>query len=251
MTAKYLTLTVLLSLTIISGCGGGSMTPAPVTTQAAITSAQVFSNTPQTWNFTDGFGHHMTIAISPVACAFGYCGDITVWHYTKDSCAGYWNTRTPEQCAVATTLDELYFVLRHDADGAWRCIGFTDVDYLGVKRKVQINTPQGQAPPYTIIPVSSAVSDPNTSYNAIIQTLAFDADLADFSPAVGMNFSTTWRTDASAKNGDLISDQNEGCVKEYWAYDAKGLRIVIPIVGLGNNGACVSMDPKFTMERTN
>jgi hypothetical protein len=246
MAAHYSKFAVLLLSLSLFGCGGKI---APIASQTAvINSAEVFSNKPQTWNFADGFGHHMTIAPSPIACAFGSCGDISVWHYTKDSCLGYWANRTPEQCAVAVALDELYFVLRHDPDNAWRCIGFTYLDYLGVKRKVQINTPQGQAPPYTIIPVSSAVGDPNTSYNAIIQTLAFDADLTDFSPAIGTNFSTTWRTDASADGSDLISFQHEGCVTERWTFES-GLEQVIPMVGLGNSGACLAMDSRFTMIR--
>jgi hypothetical protein len=237
-----------LSLTIfVAGCGGGSFTP-PVTTQAAITSAHVFSNTPQTWNFSDGFGHHMTIAVSQIACAFGSCGDISVWHYTKDSCAGYWNPHTPEQCAVATSLDELYFVLRHDADSAWRCIGFTYLDYLGNKFKVQISQQPGKAAPYTIIPVSSSVSDPDTAYNAMVQSLAFDADLTDFSaPAGGTAFSTTWRTDASAEGSSLISLQHEGCVTERWTF-GNGLDKVIPLVGIGNAG-CLTLDSKLTMIR--
>lgn len=250
MTAKTLPL-IFLSLTIfISGCGGGSMTPAPVTAQAAITSAQVFSNTPQTWNFVDGFDHHMTITASPIACAFGYCGDISVWHYTKDSCAGYWNPRTPEQCAVAVALDELYFVLRHDADGAWRCIGFTYIDYLSRKSKVQILQQPGKAPAYTIIPADSATSDPNTAYDAIVQPLAFDADLTDLSAInAGVNFSQTWRTDASAEGSSLISLQHEGCVTEKWTF-TNGLSRIAPTVGIGNNATCIPLDTKFTMERT-
>lgn len=256
MTAKTLPL-FFLSLTIfISGCGGvvrpvGDPVPrpTPVTPSSAITSAEVFSNTVQTWNFADGFGHHMTIAASPIACAFGFCGDITVWHYTKDSCAGYWNPRTPEQCAVATSLDELYFVLRHDSDGAWRCIGFTYIDYLSNKTKVQINKQAANAPPYTIIPVSSAVSDPNTAYDAIVQPLAFDADLTDFSAInAGVNFSAAWRTDASAEGTSLISLQHENCVTEKWTF-TNGLEKVVPVVNIGNGGACVNMDTRFTMVR--
>ena len=248
MSSKTLPL-FFLSLTIfVSGCGGGSFNP-PVTAQSAITSAQVFSNTPQTWTFADGFGHQMTIATSPISCAFGSCGDISIWHYTKDSCAGYWNPHTPEQCAIATNIDELYFVLRHDADNAWRCIGFTYLDYMGNKFKVQISQQAGKAAPYTIIPVSSSVSDPDTAYSATIQALAFDADLTDFSaPSGGTSFATTWRTDASAEGRELVSLQHEGCVTEKWSFSS-GLEKVIPVVGIGNNGACLTMDSRLTMIR--
>jgi hypothetical protein len=241
-------LILIIAALALVGCGGG-MTPAPTATPAVITSAEAFTNTAQTWNFADGAGHHMTIAASPIACAFGSCGDISVWHYTKDACAGYWNPHTPEQCAVATNLDELYFVLRHDSDGAWRCIGFAYLDYLGNKFKVQISTPSGSAAPYTIVPVSSNVSDPNTSYNALVQSLPFDGSLTDFtSPTGGAAFTTSWRTDASAEAGNLISLQHEGCVTERWTF-SNGLEKVVPMVGLGNGGACLTMDTKLTMVR--
>lgn len=259
-------ITKCLMLLLVSwaiGCGGqirhsplaGGPEPDPVATPTpVITSSQVFSNVPQVWNFVDGLGHHMTVAPSPVACAFGYCGDITVWHYTKDSCAGYWANRTPEQCAVATTLDELYFVLRHDGDGAWRCIGFTDIDYLGVKHKVQINKQPNNAPPYTIIPASSSISDPNTAYDAVVQDLPYNADLTDFSPLTGgTTYSATWRTTTGVELlgsiPTLISEQNEGCVKEHWNFGPDGLDLVIPIVGLGNNGVCLTMDSRLAMKR--
>lgn len=228
-------------------------TPAP-TPVPAITSAQAFSNTNQMWTFVDGFNHHMFIAVSPIACAFGSCGDITVWHYTKDACAGYWNPHTIEQCAVATTLDELYFVLRHDPDGAWRCIGFTYVNHVGVKTKVQINTPPGKAPPYTIVPPSSNVGDPDTSYDAIVLPLASSADLKDFSAINSPpNFSTTWRTDSGAETlggvVTLVSLQHEGCVTERWNFANGGLIRVVPIVNLGNNGVCLPLPSTFIMER--
>jgi hypothetical protein len=252
MTLTRILAMMLLAFSLLAiGCGGGSMATQQPANQAAITSAEVFSNTAQTWNYQDALGHHMTISPSPIACAFGSCGDITIWHYTKDSCAGYWNPHTPEQCAVATTLDELYFVLRRDADGAWRCIGFTYTDYLGNKFKVLISRQPNQAAPYTIIPASSAISDPNTAYDALVLALPYNADLTDFSaPASGTAFSTSWRTDASADAGSLISLQHEGCVTERWTFDpGKGLDKVIPMVGLGNGGACLTMDSRLTMNR--
>lgn len=248
MTAKTLPL-FFLSLTIfISGCGGGSFTP-PVTTQSAITSAQVFSNIQQTWNFQDGFGHHMKIEVSPIPCAFGSCGDISVWHYTKDSCAGYWGVHTPEQCAASTTLDELYFVLRHDADGAWRSIGSTYIDQTGAKWKVQFFQHPGSAPPYTIIPADSDSGDVETITDYNFALLPFDSDITDFSPMEGLpNYSTSWRTDTGIDNGRLISHQHEGCVVEHWEFDTNGLQSVNPIVGQGNQG-CLTEDPKFKMIR--
>ncbi len=249
MTSRILALILLLSLTIISGCGGGSFTP-PVTAKSVITSAQVFSNTPQTWNFVDGFGHHMSIEVIPVACAFGSCGDISVWHYTKDSCPGYWGAHTPEQCAASTTLDELYFVLRHDDDGAWRSIGSTYIDQTGTKWKVQFFQHPGSTSPYTIIPASSNTGDVETITDYIFAALPSDADITDFSAMSGLpNYSTSWRTDTGIDNGKLISHQHEGCVIEHWEFDANGLQSVNPIVGLGNVG-CLTLDPRLKMART-
>jgi hypothetical protein len=246
---KTVRLLPLFFALVICGCGGGSLTHPTTAAGTAITSAQAFSNIAQTWNYSDDLGHHMTIAAAPIACAFGSCGDISVWHYTKDSCAGYWNPHTIEQCAAATNLDELYFILRRDEDGAWRCIGFTYLDYLGSKWKVQISKQQNHSAPYTIVPVASNVSDPDTAYDATIQALAFDSSLTDFSPInSGTSFATTWRTDASADAGSLISLQHEGCVIERWSF-ANGLQRVVPMVGLGNNGSCLTMDSRLTMVR--
>lgn len=263
----------LLAAATLTGCGqvihlsqgikipiDGGPVPRPTPTPpplppTVITADQVFTNIAQIWNFMDGFGHRMTINVNPIVQAFGSSGDITVWHYTKDSCAGYWNPRTPEQCAVATNLDELYFVLRHDLDGAWRCIGFTYIDYLGRKWKVQILKQAGQAPPYTIIPASSIAGDPDTAYDAIVQQLAFSADLTDFSAInAPPNFSIPWRTDASLEmlNGvnTLVSLQHEGCVTERWNFaPGFGLVRVVPVVNIGNSGGCLTMDPQFTMVR--
>jgi hypothetical protein len=221
------------------------------------------------WYFQDGYGHTMTIAVSALPCAYGVCdANLVVWHYTKDSCAGYWNPRTPAQCASAKALDELWFVLHHDPDGAWRCIGFNYIDYLAVRWKVQILAPPGMAPPYTIIPVDSFTGDPETGYNAIVTTMASTWDpSSDFSAPTGpVNFSTTWRTDADSEVlappqgrswltiplDTLFSDQHEGCVHEHWNFaPGYGLFRVVPIIGLGDDGACLNMDPALTMIQFN
>lgn len=235
----------------IDGGPGPRPTPTPRPSNLiAPLASDVFTNVAQTWNFVDGHGYHMTINVNPIAQAFGSSGDITVWHYTKDNCAGYWNPRTPEQCAVATNLDELYFVLRHDPDGAWRCIGFTYIDYLGQKWKVQILKQATKAPPYTIIPAASNVSDPDTNYDAIVQASSYSASLTDFSPINSpVNFTSPWRTDASSENGKLISLQHEGCITEKWTFGSTGLERVVPVVNIGNGGSCLPMPPEYTMVR--
>ncbi len=251
----------MLAFAMAAGCGGniqhlprlpqdGGPIPTP-TPNTTITSDQVFSNVSQVWKFVDAFGHHMTIESNPIGFAFGSSGNLAVWHYTKDFCAGYWNPATLEQCAISTTLPELYFVLRQDADKAWRCIGFTYVDYLGVKHKVQIFPQAGKALPYTIIPANSNSSDSLTGYDAIVETLDSGADLLDFSPLSGpVTFSATWQTLTRVENGMFISEQFEGCVHEIWSFGiSNGLEKVIPVVGLGNNAACLTLDSQLTMNR--
>lgn len=265
----------LLACLFLSACGGGSLSPSPsmrthpATTPAAASPTTIISSvftppapgTSAPWYFQDSYGHWLQITVSAVPCAFGVCdSDIVIWHFQKDSCAGYWNPRTPAQCAVAVALDELWFVLHRGADGAWRCIGFSYIDYLGIKRKVQILTPPNSAPPYTIIPSDSATSDAPTSYSAIVQMLPHDADMTDFSVPIGaITYSTSWQTTtgieqisvAGVMQNALISDQNEGCVHEHWSYVASAVQPLVsirPIVGLGDNGACVNMDPGLTMQ---
>jgi hypothetical protein len=221
----------------------------------------------QTWQFVDSYNHHLWIDISQVPCAFGHCdANIIVKHYRKDSCAGYWNPRTPEQCAVATHLDELWFVLAEGYqgasgwihDGAWRCIGFNYIDYLGVTHKIQVIN-QGQAPPYTIVPNVTGVP-PYTYYVLKVNDNFTGNPATDFSPLTSINCCTTpWQTDgefgaftspfAGTITG-LISWQYEGCVAEHWYYKMNvGMVAIYPVVGLGNDGACISLDPGLAMIR--
>jgi hypothetical protein len=164
-------------------------------------------------------------------------------------------------------LDELWFVLAEGYksgamwihDGAWRCIGFNYVDYLGHKHKVQIIN-QGQAPPYTIVPNAIGVP-PYTYYVALIND-NFTGDLGtDFTPLSGTYCCTTaWLTDGefgtftSAFAGTvnaLIAWQYEGCVAEHWYYKMNvGLVGIYPTVGIGDTGSCASLDPGLTMIRT-
>lgn len=262
-----------IALTGCAGCGGRpALTPLrptyPAVNQPSTPShapiSQVFSppaaGQSAIWSFQDGYQHRMWITVTAVPCAFGICdSNIAVWHFQKDSCAGYWNPRTPAQCAASVTLDELWFVLHRDPDGAWRCIGFTYIDYLGTKRKAQILTPFGAAPPYTIIPANSATSDPPTSYSAVIQILPAGANMEDFTvPSPTSTFSTSWQTIAGVEQiklgssliSALFSRQHEGCVEENWDFTDSGVQPLVsidPIVGLGDNGACVNMDPLLTM----
>lgn len=243
---------------ILMGCGGQFRVPklpvgdpdepVPIVPKGA----SVFNNVPQTWNYRDGYGHGLSIIVTPYSQAFGSIGNISVWHYVKDSQMGYWNPRTAEQAAVAVAMDELYFVLRLDPDGAWRCIGFTYVEYTGQKWKVQILHHSSSPPAYTIIPVDSATSDPPTAYDALVQPLAPDTNLLDFNPLTGTpNFTSSWQTIASADGAKLVSLQHEGCVTEKWTF-GNGLEIIQPLVGIGNGGACLNMgggNPKLTMVR--
>lgn len=222
----------------------------------------------QTWQFADSYNHHLTINLSHVDCAFGHCDpNIIIKHYFKDSCAGYWNPRTPAQCAVAVRLDELWLVLAEGYqgasgwvhDGGWRCIGFNYIDYLGHTHKVQIIS-QGQAAPYTIVPNTIGVP-PYTYYVARVDDNFTGNPATDFSvPPQPLCCTTPWLTDgeqgtfsspfAGVNVPVLISWQYEGCVSEHWLYKMNvGLVAVYPVIGLGDGGACISLDPGLAMVR--
>ncbi|MBZ5531827.1 MAG: hypothetical protein LAO20_10375 [Acidobacteriia bacterium] len=246
-------LLLAITLSIIAGCGGCSLAPPQTSTPkpSAIT---------VTWQFQDGNGYHMWIDRSSLGCAFGVCdSDLQLWHFHKDHCESYWNGRTPAQCAVATHLDELWFVLHHDADGAWRCIGFNYVDYLSRKWKVQILTVAGHAPGYTIIPASVTASDPPTSYDAIVQRDPPGDISSDFTPPPGaVNFSSSWQTVAgleqftSAFTGTvsaLMSHQHEGCLDEHWDFVNGEPVFFGALVGIGDNADCIPLPPAQAMVR--
>lgn len=260
-------LLALLTLTLSLGCGAQySGIVLPVATNAYFNLTMVG----QTWQFADTYSHHLSITLSQVPCAFGHCdANILVNHYFKDSCAGYWNPRTPAQCAVATHLDELWFVLAEGYkgpgttwihDGAWRCIGFNYIDYLSHVHKVQIVN-QGQAPPYTIVPSFTGIP-PYTYYVAYVNDTFTGNPATDFTALSGTLCCTTpWLTDgefgtftspfAGTNAPTLISWQYEGCVSEHWHYKMNiGLIAIIPTVGLGDGGACISLDPNLAMIRT-
>lgn len=251
-------------LLFLGVCSGQTIVNAPATN-----SYFNVSMAGQVWPFTDSYGHHLNISVSQLTCAFGHCDqNILLLRFAKDSCFGYWNPRTVAQCAVAVAQDELWFVLAEGYqgtsgwvhDGAWRCIGFNYIDYLGHKHKVQIIN-QGQMAPYTIVP--SAIGVPPYTYYVALINDAFTGDVEnDFSPLSGTNCCTTpWLTDGefstftSAFAGTitaLVAWQYEGCVSEHWYYkQGVGLVEIFPTIGLGDGGACVSIDPGLAMVRTN
>ena len=257
---------VVLLMFAAFGCGGQSYSGIvlPVATNAYFNLTMVG----QTWQFTDSYSHHLSITLSQVSCAFGHCdSNILVKHYAKDSCAGYWNPHTVAQCAVATHLDELWFVLAEGYqgpsswvhDGAWRAIGFNYIDYLGTKHKVQIIN-QGQAAPYTIVP--NVIGVPPYTYYVLRTNDNFQGDPAtDFTAlTTPICCTTSWLTDGefgsytSPFAGNitaLISWQYEGCVAEHWYYKMNvGMVAIVPTVGIGDNGACVTLDPGLAMVRT-
>lgn len=242
-----------------------SPTPVPVATPVQVPSSNVFSTSMigQTWYYADAVGHRLKIIIESAPCAFGICdSNIVVWHYKKPpgSCEGYWNPRTRAQCAVAVALDELWFVLHLDRDGAWRCIGFNYVDYLGIKWKVQILTPPGKAAPYTIIPASPDSIGVATSYNAVVQQNMPGDSTTDFSvPPGAFNFESPWLTEAGSAQytsnyvgtvTTLTSRQHEGCTDELATFvPSVGLVNIAQVFGVGDNGACIAKDPSLVMVR--
>jgi hypothetical protein len=258
---------IIVALCVTGCCGNFKATPEAISGPVGDGAAPHPSPSPTpapvstvTWAFQDGNGYHLWIDRSPLDCAFGVCdGKLQLWHFHKDSCPSYWNGRTPAQCAVATHLDELWFVLHHDADGAWRCIGFNYVDYLARAWKVQVLAVPGQAPGYTIIPASATASDPPTSYNAIVK-LDPGGDIAtDFSPLSGsVNFSSSWQTFAGLEQfrstftgttNALMSHQHEGCVDEHWDFVNGEPVFFGPLVGIGDHADCIPLPPSQAMVR--
>lgn len=246
----------------VAVCGGGAGVPC---SQNPPPSNPYFnmSMVGQTWHFQDTAAetHDLWIEVQKVPCAFGQCSDhIAVWHYFKNDCFGYWNPRTDAQCSVSVALDELWFVLMQEPDGTWACIGFNYIDYLGTRWKVQILTPPGQPVPYTIVTTGTGYAGQQTYYNAVIQK-DFPGDIAnDFSPPpVVPFFSVPWITTGGSEayispfTGFVIatiSRQREGCVAEDWDFvaDVGPVRFT-PIIGIGDNGACIPIEPSLIMHR--
>lgn len=214
------TLTLLL---LLVGCGGGSMTTAPATTQVAITSAQVFSNKAETWEFKNGYGELTWVDVSPQS------DGSTIWHYHKNADRAYW---MPDGKSA-----ELYFFLAQDSSGAWYSTGGHIIARSGYPWDAT-HAPQdftyatvgidGHPRPYLIL------ADSGTTDDTVFPDITAE---------------TRWKTMMYVEHGMLVSEQWEGpCIHEKWYFAVgRGMVKVIPFDG----GSCTGLDPLLTMERIN
>lgn len=222
---------------VITGCGGSPTTPAPLET---LTSDEVFSNTPQLWEFTsqcqnlqpDGtrgplVEAHTWVEVMPVDSTH------TIWHYTKDQPCAYW---------MPDGIDaEIYFALEKDSTGAWYSTGGHIIAPHGFPWD-STHTPQdliytvtgnpNMPRPYLIIPAQSSGTEV-----AVITT---------FPDVQGPD--TPWETDsltvltsipvytgAAMRSHQKEGDCKPGCADEEWLM-AKNKKGMVKIT-VNNNGA--------------
>ena len=231
MSSRIVTFFLLLSLTILSGCGGRPAAPH------ILTAADIFSNKAETWTFQNGWGDITTIEVSPVDA------NHSIWHYTKTAARAYW------QPGVEQAED--WFDLERDAQGNWYSTGGVENMPLGafgsapvLNLRYSVTTKPGQQRPYLILP---SVAD--FSY----QTLFDDTVPGNDGTLVTLP-NLTWKTSSymafvqtPAYTGmAYVSDQWEGsCVHEIWWFAPNlGLVKVAPMYCGGP-----AADPNATMVR--
>jgi hypothetical protein len=203
----------VLSLSIISGCGGGSLSPTHTAASPAdqsITAALVFNSSMigQTWTFEDAYGDQTFIQIQAAPfCAFGICdGKSVVWVFTKTADRAYWDPGF---------ASELWFYLHPEADGSWACIGFEWVENGSQKSAAITTLPGWNGKPYTIIPASSSAQDANTAYRADWQYGLSDSPIVTpdgswVSTWTTYNRAESFTTPLTGSNQSLVSKQCEG-----------------------------------------
>jgi hypothetical protein len=212
-----------LLLALLIGCGGktpvttqafqprATPTPAaPTPTPPTLIAAQVFTNSPQTWEFESQCQNmqqdgslgplvvaHTFIQVIPQPDTLDTDGVTVIhntdWYYTKTEPCAYWMPNSIFYEDPAKPLTELHFFMSTDASGAWYSTGGHIIAPNGfpwdttVPRPPQdvlfsVTTNPGMPRPYLIIP---AQSDSETKV----------VDFTTFPDAEGPN--TPWETDAA------------------------------------------------------
>jgi hypothetical protein len=220
---------LVLLLSLLVGCGGttspvtSQLQPSATPTPTPITSAQVFSNHAETWEFKNGYGDLTWIDVAPQP------DGSTIWHYTKNADRAYW---LPD-CKSA----EIYFDLAQDATGAWYSTGG------------HIIAPFGFPWDATHAPQDFTYTEIGIAGHPRPYLILADSGITDDTIFPDITAETRWKTMMYVENGMLISEQWEGpCIHEKWYFAiGRGLVKVIPY----DQGSCTGTDPLLTMERVN
>jgi hypothetical protein len=266
MTQKILPLFLILSLTIISGCGGvtapvtnevqppATPTPVPVATPAPTPTPapNAYFNSSmigQTWTFVNGYGDITTIAIeTPGSGSAVHLGDVA-WHYLpKGNCRAYWN---PGDCNA-----ELWFGLRENSDSSWSSFHQLVICSLCLPGHAEGTTDiVAQPGGYLIVPAGPGVNT-NSGYQPYWQL-----DVLTWQSGINSNVPGTipWRTASYMEDvvtpiysgPALVSEQSENCpdacVHEKW-YFAKNIGLV-KVEQLASGSVTDNADPNVYMSR--
>lgn len=126
-----------------------------------LTSAQVFSNIPQTWTFESQCQNTLSNgSLGPMVTAHSWIDsnptDSThaVWHYSKDQPCAYWNPGVEQA--------ELWFNVEEDASGFWYSTGGIMNAPFGndpvLMLPYPVSTKAGQSRPYMVLPAITGFS---------------------------------------------------------------------------------------------
>ena len=288
MAKHIVAFSLLLSLTILSGCGG---TPVPAIT---LTAQQVFApKVGDVWTFQNGYGAINTVTIEAPASLHrvnpdgtvtdiswndqsnvsGRTGNNVVFHYQKTDPCSYWALCIPDA--------ELWFVLNQNQDGSWRSTASL-IDFPqgcpwcspgpAIFTSDVLDNQPGIGTPYQIIPPTLHTGDmivDKTRVNATFNPgLTFDNTIPAGAPLTGPADGEFFETDFYIEDVSTpvysgpasVSDQFEGpCGHEKW-YFAPGwglVKVETPYDGgeVRNDPSCASFglpqthDPKLYIER--
>lgn len=226
--AKATLASLLLAITLISGCG------APQNTDTSqIRADQVFANKAETWTFQNAYGDISTIEVIRVDSHH------TTWHYTKTATRAYWSPGVEQA--------EIWFYMEKDPDGGWYSTGgvvnmpfgdFGSDPVLNVRYPV--STQKGYPRPYLILPAQTAFSYV-TQFDDIVAING--QNLTHIPNQIWRTASYTDQCDTPVYKGPcLVSDQWEGTfIHEKWWF--------APGVGLVKVAPLWWPDPNITMVR--
>lgn len=202
----------LLTITLISGCGGPSFAPAPSptpqrATPQSFTADQVFPNRTETQHFisqcTDESGKlvqaNTWIDVTAIDATH------SEWHYTKDQTCAYWQPGVPQA--------EDWFDLEKDDSGNWYSTGGIENMPQGLYGSAPIimfhysvTTKPGYARPYGIVSARCDFS---------LSTLFDDVVPGDDGQAETI-YNQPWKTSNYVENVTTPIYSGPACVSDQW-----------------------------------